>query len=204
MATSDPTPPVQRHWIGSTAPILWLLGLMWLLEIVDAVLPANLDGYGIRPRSAEGLTGIALAPLLHAGFGHLLANTVPFFVLGLLVAADGGRTFWRTTAIVVLLGGLGAWLIGNPGTVIVGASSLVFGYLTYLLGRAFWARRPAYAVVALLVLLVYGGLLLGVLPGTPGVSWQGHLTGALAGVAAARLAHGRHPAPGTGRATRPR
>lgn len=177
-------------------PILWVLGLMWLVEVADAVLPANLDAYGIRPRSADGLTGVALAPLLHVGFGHLLANTVPFLVLGVLVAADGSRVFWRATAVVVLLGGLGAWLIGDPGTVIVGASSLVFGYLTFLLARAFWARRPAYAVVAVLVLFLYGGLLLGVLPGTPGVSWQGHLTGALAGVVAARLLHGqRRPAP---------
>ncbi|CAN5342520.1 hypothetical protein BH20ACT5_BH20ACT5_12410 [soil metagenome] len=166
---------------------------MWVLEIIDAVSRANLDSYGIRPRSADGLTGIVLAPLLHAGFGHLLANTVPFFVLGVLVAAEGHRRFWRTTAVVVALGGLGTWLLGDPSTVVIGASSLVFGYLTYLLARAFWSRRPTYALIAVLVLVLYGGLLLGVLPGTPGVSWQGHLSGALAGVVAARLGHGRRP-----------
>jgi membrane associated rhomboid family serine protease len=168
---------------------------MWAVEILDAVLPARLDAYGIRPRDPEGLAGIPAAPFLHGGFGHLMANTAPFLVLGALVAFEGRRAFWRTTAVVVLIGGLGTWLLGAPHSVVVGASGVVFGYFAYVLARAWWSRRLAHMGVAVLVLLLYGGLLLGVLPGTPGVSWQGHLAGAAAGVVAARLGHGRHRQP---------
>jgi membrane associated rhomboid family serine protease len=169
------------------APVLWLLAAMWVAEILDAVLPLDLDAYGIRPQDTDGLAGIVLSPFLHAGFGHLLANTVPFFILGALVAADGRARFWRATVIIAVLGGLGTWLIGAPQTIVVGASGVVFGYLTYLLARAYYVRRALDVVIALVVLLVYGGLLLGVLPGVPGVSWQAHLMGAVAGVVAARV-----------------
>lgn len=169
------------------APVLWLLAAMWVAEILDAVLPLDLDTYGIRPQDTDGLAGIVLSPFLHAGFGHLLANTVPFFILGALVAADGRARFWQATVIIAVLGGLGTWLIGAPQTIVVGASGVVFGYLTYLLARAYYVRRALDVVIALVVLLVYGGLLLGVLPGVPGVSWQAHLMGAVAGVAAARV-----------------
>lgn len=174
--------------------MLWLLGTMWVLEIADALLRPSLDVYGIRPRDTEGLLGILASPLLHVGFGHLLANTVPFVVLGALVAAEGLRRFWQTTGIIVGAGGLGTWLIGVPGTVVVGASGVVFGYLTYVIARAFFARRLVDVLVAAVVVAIYGTLLFGVLPGAPGVSWQAHLMGALAGVLAARLLHVRRQA----------
>lgn len=192
MSTVEHGNPAQRGRAArSLVPIVALLAVMWLAEIADTLLPLRLDAFGIRPRTAEGLTGIPAAPLLHRGFGHLVANTVPFAVLGALVALEGRRAFWRTTAVVVIVGGLGTWLLGAPRTVVVGASGLVFGYLSYLLARAWFSRRLAHVALAGVVALVYGGLLLGVLPGAPGVSWQGHLAGAVAGVLAARLGHRR-------------
>ena len=177
---------------GAFAPVLWLLGLMWLIEVVDLVLPADLDRYGIRARDAEGLTGIALSPLLHHGFGHLLANSLPFLVLGALVAVGGRRRFWEATLIITIVGGLGTWLISPENSVTVGVSGVVFGYLTYLLARALIARRAVDVIVAVVVLFLYGTLLVGVLPGVPGVSWQAHLMGAGAGIVAARrLSAGR-------------
>ncbi len=168
------------------APVLWLLGLMWVLEFLDLMLPADLDQYGIKARDADGLTGIVVSPLLHHGFAHLLANSVPFLVLGALVAAGGRRRFWEATAIITVVGGLGTWLISPGQSVTVGASGVIFGYLTYLLARAIFARRAVDVIVAVVVFFLYGTLLIGVLPGLPGVSWQAHLMGAAAGIAAAR------------------
>lgn len=168
-------------------PVFGLLLMMWVLEFADALLPGQLDFFGIRPRSLGGLTGIVAAPLLHVGFGHLMANTVPFLVLGCLVALGGAWRFWQVTGIVTLLGGLGVWLLGTPGTVTVGASGLIFGYLSYLLVFGARTRNLLDITIAVLVALVYGGMLAGALPWMVGngVSWLGHLCGAAAGVVAA-------------------
>lgn len=140
--------------------------------------------------------GILVAPLLHANWQHLVANTGPALVLGFLMTLAGLSRFIYATAIVWILGGLGTWLIGNVGahcpyvgvqceTNHIGASGLIFGWLTFLLVFGFFTRKVWEIVVGVIVLFVYGGILLGVLPGTLGVSWQGHLCGAVAGVIAA-------------------
>ena len=99
------------------------------------------------------------------------------------------------TAIVAVVGGLGTWLVGPAGTVHIGASGLVFGFASYLLVRGFFSRRPLHLIVGVAVLLVYGTtLLFGFVP-TPGVSWQGHLFGAVGGVLAARVLHARRDRP---------
>ncbi len=177
----------------STAGI-WIAGfvaVLWVAEVVDTLLGNSLDDEGIRPGSTDGLVGIVFAPLLHAGFGHLVANTVPLLVLGFLVLLSGFSRGLLVTAVVWVVGGLGTWLLGGAGTVHLGASGLVFGWLAFLLVRGFFSRRPAEILVGVGVLLVYGGLLLGVPPGTPGVSWQGHLFGAVGGVLAAWWLSGR-------------
>jgi membrane associated rhomboid family serine protease len=167
----------------------WSIGfvaLLWVAEIVDAVvMGGRLDAEGIRPGSTDGLTGILLAPLLHGGFGHLVANTGPLLVLGFLILLSGLRQWLVVTAIVWLVAGVGTWLLGGPGTVHIGASGLVFGWLTHLIVRGWFSGRGGQIVVGLVVLVLYGGALWGVLPGQPGVSWQGHLAGAVGGVVAA-------------------
>ena len=114
---------------------------------------------GIRPRESEGLLGILFAPLLHGGFSHLLSNTIPLLVLGTLVAASGRGVFWKVTAAVVLLGGLGTWLIAPANTVTIGASGLVFGYLGYLLVAGVRTRHWRDLLIGVAVLVVYGTLL---------------------------------------------
>ena len=159
---------------------------IWVLAAVNVVAGDRLDDYGIVPRTADGLWGIALAPFLHAGFGHALSNTVPLLMLGGLVAARGWRVLLGVTLFVVLLGGAGVWLVARGGSH-VGASGLVFGYFGYLVARGWYDRRVVSILIAVAVMVVYGGLLFGVLPTGGRVSWEGHLTGLLAGVLAARF-----------------
>lgn len=180
---SRPPRSLLRRAGGSfIAPALFLLTLMWAVELVDAALPAQLDQYGIRPRSTDGLLGVLLSPLLHVGFGHLASNSLPFLVLGSIIALEGRRVFWLVSGLATAIGGLGTWLISPANVVVVGASGVVFAYLTYVLLRVLRTRQLSHAVVGLVVLVVYGSLLWGVLPSIPGVSWQAHLCGAVAGL----------------------
>lgn len=171
-----------------------LVALMWVVEIVDLVA-GDLDSAGIRPRDAEGLVGVALAPVLHGGFGHLAANTVPFLVLGAAIALSGLARVAAVTVIVALVGGVGTWLTAPAATVHIGASGLVFGFAAYLIARGAYTRSLLHLAAALAVIGVYGTTLLFGLVPTPGVSWHGHAFGAVGGVIAAWLLH-RDPARG--------
>ena len=168
-------------------PILIMLLAMWILELIDVVLSGALDSWGIRSRELDGLVGVPLSPFLHGGFGHLMANTIPFLVLGLLVAWRSNGKIWPITITVALLGGLGVWLLGPADAVTIGASGLVFGFFAYLVTAGILTRHWLDIFVGVVVLLVYGSLVWGMLPFAvgPQVSWLAHLTGAAAGVAAA-------------------
>jgi len=165
-----------------------MVAVMWLVEAVD-VVAGDLDASGIRPRDPEGLVGVALSPFLHGGFGHLLGNTIPFAVLGAAIALGGLVRVATVTGIVALVGGLGTWLAAPSGTIVIGASGLVFGFATYLVARGAFSRRPLHLVGGLVVLVLYGSTLLFGLVPTPGVSWEGHLFGAIGGLVAARVVH---------------
>jgi membrane associated rhomboid family serine protease len=173
---------------GRLAILIVFVGVMWLEEVLDTVIFGGaLDGDGIHPRDLGWLWGIVLAPFLHGGFAHLIANTVPLFVLGWLVIVRRRMDFFLVTAIVTLLGGLGVWLFGMPGTVHLGASGVVFGYLGYLFFRAWFERSFTAMAIALVAGVLYGGALWGVLPTRAGVSWEGHLFGFAGGAATARI-----------------
>ncbi len=177
---------------GSAALVmLLLLGGLWLLELVDQLSGNQLDGLGIHARELDGLPEIFTAPFLHAGWEHLISNSVPFAVLGFLVLLGGLARWVFASLSSIVASGLTAWMLTPANTIILGASGLIFGWLTYLLARGLWSRRPAQVVIAVVVLFVYGGLIWGVLPGAVGVSWQAHLGGAVGGVVAAWLMHRR-------------
>jgi membrane associated rhomboid family serine protease len=171
--------------LARIAPILILVGAMWLLELLDASMGSQLDGFGIVPRSENGLFGIAAAPFLHLGFGHLIANTTALLVLGALILLTSPY-FWVVTVAVALFGGIGVWITGDPSTVVIGASGLVYGYAAYLVALGIFRRSLLNLLVAVLVVVLYGGFVFGVFPGQANVSWQGHLFGAVVGVVMAR------------------
>lgn len=181
--TTEPDP--TRAWVRAGAVSLGFVLLLWVVEIADALNGGSLDQYGIRPRSEEGLWGVLAAPLLHGGWTHLEGNSVPLLVLGFLVATVSVARWLAVMAWSWFASGLGVWLVSPPNSLTLGASGLVFGLLTYLLVAGFLERRPVRILVGVAVFLLYGGVLLGVLPGQPGVSWQGHLFGAIGGVVAA-------------------
>ena len=200
--SSPATGPRKRPaWVLGGATIVSFVVLLWVVELFDSLSGHRLDQNGIRPLETDGLAGILFAPLLHSNWEHLMANTVPALVLGFLMTLAGLSRFLYATAIIWILGGLGTWLIGNVGaqcpyvgvrceTNHIGASGLIFGWLTFLIVFGFFTRKVWEIVVGVVVLLVYGSVLLGVLPGTFGVSWQGHLCGAVAGLLAAYLLSG--------------
>ncbi len=178
-------PPREPRVAVAALVIVAFVALLYGVELVDSLVGHRLDGFGVRPRQEDGLDGIAFAPLLHLGWGHLLANTLPLLVFGFLILLAGVTRWLAVTAVVWVVGGVGTWLTGQPDSVHIGASVLAFGWLIYLLLRGVFSRRAGQVLLGLVLLLVYGGLLLGVLPGQPGVSWQGHLFGAVGGGLAA-------------------
>lgn len=179
------------------------LGLLWLIEIVDTfLLGSRLQRHGIHPRSLEGLLGVVTAPLLHGGWGHLVSNSIPFLLLGGLVRVRGRTVFFEATVVIALVAGLGTWLLGAAGSNHIGASGVIFGWFGYLLFGAWYARSLGDVVVAALVFFIYGGLIWGVLPGQPGVSWQSHLFGFLGGWLAAKAIAWSTDAPAEGKLQR--
>ncbi|MGJ8725689.1 MAG: rhomboid family intramembrane serine protease [Roseibacillus sp.] len=164
--------------------VLGLIAMAWMVEVADRVfglfgLP--LDALGIHPREFFGLVGVFLSPWLHGDWGHLTNNTVAFLGLGFLMVVAEGKRFLKTTFLLVLISGLGTWLIGRGGSVHIGASGLIYGYFGYLLLRAWTERKPLWIVAGVLVAIFYGGMLWGVLPTERGISWEAHLCGFLGG-----------------------
>lgn len=170
------------------------VAVLWIVEAIDTVLSHRLDAYGIRPHRVSGLRGIAFAPFLHAGWGHLIGNTLPFVVLAMIVALKSLRRFASVVVIVAVISGLGAWLFGSTNSVHLGASGVIFGLLTYLLVRGWFARKLGQILIGVVVAAFYGTMLFGVLPINAGVSWQAHLFGAIGGVVAAYLLDRKPPA----------
>jgi len=165
-----------------------LLAVFWLVELVDLFLlqSYSLDQFGIAPRNILGLRGIIFAPFLHGNLPHLITNTVPFLTLGWLVMLQETKDFWRVTGLTMLVGGFGVWLIGQPNSIHIGASILIFGYLGFLLFRGYFQRNAPSIALSIIVGLFYGSLIWGVLPSQAGISWEGHLFGFIGGVIAAR------------------
>jgi membrane associated rhomboid family serine protease len=163
---------------------------MWLVWAVDLVVPGTI-GHGVVPRTAYGLSGIVMAPFLHGNLQHLLANTVPFVLLGALILLRGPQAFLFVTLVSAAVSGLGTWLFGTPNTHHIGASGVVFGFFGYLLVRAVYDRRISSALIAIVVTVVYGAAFLTSLMPAYGVSWTGHVFGFAGGIASARLRYRR-------------
>ena len=170
----------------ATVPVMALVGLMWIIEVLNWTAGHAFSSFGIVPRTPEGLIGVPIAPFLHGSLTHMASNTIPMLILGVLVALSGAGRFVGATIAITLIGGLGVWLLGRSA-VHVGASILIFGYFGYLLALAFYERSIRSALLAIVTLVLYSGMIWGVLPQERHISWEGHLFGFLGGIGAARL-----------------
>lgn len=166
--------------------LIGLLVAIWAVSIVGFVFDGFVRTFALVPREFWHLPGILGMHFLHQGFGHLIANTVPLAAFGALLLTRGADYFLRSLVLVAVGGGLLLWLFGRSAAHI-GASGLVFGLFGLLVARAVFAKSLESMLIAGVVMLGYGGLIWGVLPTDSSVSWDGHLAGLLAGIAAARL-----------------
>lgn len=175
--------------------MLGWVALLWALEVADVLAGNSLDRFGVMPRDPGELVDVVPSAFIHFGFAHVAANTVPLLVLGFLAALGGVRRFLAVCALIVVADGVGVWLISPAGVNTAGVSGVIFGLFGFLLVSGFVERRPLGVLVAVLITAVWGGsVLAGLSPNQTGVSWQGHLIGLLAGVAAAFLLARRRPA----------
>ncbi|MAZ66916.1 MAG: rhomboid family intramembrane serine protease [Kangiellaceae bacterium] len=168
--------------------VLVILGLMWLIHGVALAIDYPVVRYGIYPREIQGLTGIVTAPVLHASWSHLLANSLPFLGLGILVYSV--RAFWSATLFIVLVGGLLVWIFGRSA-IHIGASGLIMGYFGFLLAYGWYAKQWKPLLVAFITLVCFGGLAFTLLDFRQHISFEGHIFGFIAGLLFARLWSGR-------------
>jgi len=162
------------------------LATIWIVFILELVFPW-LQAFGIHPLDVSSLPFIFTSPLLHANFEHIISNSIPGAIFAFLVGYSGKRVFWEVTTFVVIIGGLGTWLLGGVGTNHIGASGLVYGWLAYLIVRGFFNRSIGQIITGVVLGFFYSGLIFGLLPGTEGVSWQAHLFGAIGGFVAGMM-----------------
>ncbi|HEY0539855.1 MAG TPA: rhomboid family intramembrane serine protease [Actinoallomurus sp.] len=185
-STSDGLAAHASRLVGALVATFVLLGACWAVEVANYADEGALsDHYGIQAHNTDALWHIFTAPFLHAGLDHIMANSVPLAIFGFLAALRGVSRFLAVSLIIMVASGLGVWFLSAPGTVTVGASGLIFGYFGYLLARGFVEHRVFDIVVAVLIAVAYGTMILGALPGQPGISWQAHLFGLIGGILAA-------------------
>ena len=163
-----------------------MLALMWIVFIASWLSGGQLLLLGVIPRTLIGLRGVVFAPFLHGSLAHLVSNSIPFVVLGWLVTLRDPRHFLSVTIAGMVASGMATWLFGAPGSIHIGASGLIFAYLGFLILSGWYARSVFSIFLSIIVTLLWGGLILGVMPVSPGISWQAHLGGFIGGVLAAR------------------
>lgn len=173
----------HRPWALLTWPALAMI----VGTLLRALLGKRAAALAVVPRTTGGLVGIATSPFLHCNAAHLVANLPPFVVLGLLMLRLGEPTFLRASLIIVLGSGVLLWLLGRNAAH-MGMSGVIFGFFGYLIALAFLRGGTGNVAIAVAVLVVYGSMLAGLKPARSSTSWESHLFGLCAGVAAAWLA----------------
>jgi membrane associated rhomboid family serine protease len=188
----DRKAPAMKQSAEGLALLAGIVALMWVIEVINSIDGNALtNDAGIIPRSTDHVWAIFTSPFLHANFQHLIDNTVPLVFMGVIIALRGAGRLALVTLIVIVVGGVGTWLIAPSDTNTIGASGLVFGYATYLFTRGLFDRSALEILTGVVVGVVWGGALLSSIVPHAGISWQAHVCGAIGGVVAAWLLAGR-------------
>ncbi len=170
------------RWKPQAAALLGGVGLIWAVSLYGLFVdPGVVSALALVPRRIDGLPGVLGTLLVHGSLGHLAANTPPLLVLGGMVAVRGAAYYLTTALAITVVGGLGLWVVGRDAAHI-GASGLIFGLFGFLVARGYYERRWSSIAAALVVVVLYGGMIAGVVPRGGQVSWEAHLCGLLAGI----------------------
>lgn len=160
---------------------LAFVAIFWVTQVIKYLTGVTLAGWGILPRSVDGLIGIITAPLIHANFEHLIANTLPFFVLNCLLFIFYEKKAFTYLFLIWLTAGLFTWIIGRYASHI-GASGIIYGLASFLVFGGILSKNWKLILVSIFVLVFYSGLIWGIFPTERHISWEGHLAGALSGL----------------------
>jgi len=199
LPVKDEVRALVRHGRDAALTATGLTGLVWVTTWTDWILGGVLSNLAVRPWTLSGLLGIPVMPFVHGGIVHLLMNTLAAVPLIFLAAERKVRDVFVVAAISTVTGGLGAWLLGGAGTLHIGASGVIFGWLGFVLGRGLFERRLVPIVLSLVAAVLYGGSLTLLLPLAVGISWQAHLFGLLGGLLASSILARRLRADARGR-----
>lgn len=163
-----------------------IIGFLWGLNVINWLTGSFLNYFGILPRHPFGAIGIIFSPLLHANSEHLFFNSIPLFILLCLLPVYGQTVFIKMTIFIVLVSGSLTWVMGRKA-IHIGASGLIMGYWSFLIYKAYQAPSLLSILLAALTLYYLGSLILNIFPQSEKTSWEGHLFGFLAGIAAAYI-----------------
>jgi membrane associated rhomboid family serine protease len=170
----------------SIKAIFTFLTIIWICYFLSLILPLN--QWGLVPRTMPGLLGIVLSPFLHGSLLHLISNSISFAVFASVLALLEGSKMFRKMILMVLIGGSLTWLLGRSA-IHIGASGLIFSLFGYMLLAGWFSKKIKYIAVSFFLIFFYSGMIFGILPGLPGISWEGHLFGFIAGIMVARFYH---------------
>ena len=163
---------------------------MWVIECSEQVLGVSFSNFGVLPRSAKGVSGIFLSPFLHGEWKHIISNSLPFFVLSSILFLAFRKVSYTVFIAIYVLTGLFVWLLARGGTYHIGASGLVYGLFGFIFFSGIFRMNLKSIGISLIVAFFYGGMVYGVFPGQPGISWESHLLGAVAGAGLAYFYRG--------------
>lgn len=166
---------------------IWSVAIIWIVYLLNIIFVfADFRAFGIRPRTTDGLIGILLSPFLHGSWEHLIGNSIPLFILTFLIVQFYNKLYVPVTIFSIIIGGFSVWLLAQSNSNHIGASGIIFSYIGFLLFSGIFRRSFKSILIGAVIVFLYGGVLMsGIMPGQEGISWQGHLFGAIAGIIAA-------------------
>ena len=166
---------------GNALKVLIFIGILWGIKIFDTIVPIDLSNFGIVPRTIRGLAGILFAPFLHANYFHLMSNTIPAFVLLLVLILFYKKESPIVILLSIVMGGALVWIFGRSASH-VGISGLIYSMAAFLITAGFIKKDIKSLLLSIVIIVLYGGLIWGIFPGRFWISWEGHFFGAIVGV----------------------